>query len=127
MDISVDIKGMRDGWCSNTRIRKKYWDAITCAGQSPISVLFIWMTALMRDKRSFLTVVSPITGYLYSTDFYGPFNMNELKVQMHKLGIPLPMRLYGIYDRYVCNFSDEPEPKAFYWPHHHRREGTLIE
>lgn len=64
---------------------------------------------------------------LYSTDFYGPFNMNELKVQMHKLGIPLPMRLYGIYDRYVCNFSDEPEPKAFYWPHHHRREGTLIE
>lgn len=65
--------------------------------------------------------------YLYSTDFYGPFNMNELKVQMRKLGIPLPMKLYGIYDRYVDNYSDEPHPKAFYWPRHHYREGTLIE
>lgn len=68
----------------------------------------------------------------YTTDFYGPFNMDEMKVQMHELGIPLPMKLDDSYDRYVYardangEFSDV-RPKHFYWPRHRRRKGTVIE
>lgn len=68
----------------------------------------------------------------YTTDFYGPFNMDEMKAQMHELGIPLPMKLDGMYDRYVYardangEFSDI-FPKHFFWPRHRSRKGTVIE
>ena len=79
---------------------------------------------------------SPIVDYWiasqHTPNLYGPFTKMELKAWMDRLGIPRPMRLYVPYDRYtyardsIGDFPDE-EPKAFRWPHHHSRKGTLIE
>lgn len=69
----------------------------------------------------------------HTLDLYGPLTKDELKVYMTKLGIPRPMKLYAGYDRYtyvgdgVGDSFPEPEPKAFRWPHHRDREGTVIE
>ena len=79
---------------------------------------------------------SPIVDYWiasqHTPNLYGPFTKMELKAWMDRLGIPRPMRLYVPYDRYtyardsIGDFPDE-EPKAFRWPHHRSRKGTLIE
>lgn len=79
---------------------------------------------------------SPIVDYWiasqHTPNLYGPFTKMELKAWMDRLGIPRPMRLYVPYDRYNYvwdSIGDGPneEPKAFRWPHHRSRKGTLIE
>ena len=66
----------------------------------------------------------------HTTDIFGPLTKSELKSQIQKLGIPLPIKLEGLYDRYsYCRDSDGnilPEPKAFRWPHHQSREDLEI-
>lgn len=67
---------------------------------------------------------------LRSYDIFGPLTRQELKKQMQKLHIPLPMKLDGYYDRYVYllgRVDTTPTPEAFYWPHHRNRVGTTIE
>lgn len=68
----------------------------------------------------------------HTADLYGPFNMTQLKRQLRHIGISLPLKLDGGYDRY--SHSDGADgnffgvrPKAFYWPHHRSRKGTVIE
>lgn len=66
-----------------------------------------------------------------TTDIYGPLTLDEIKAQMRDLGVPLPFKLDGRYDRYTyCRDSNGnilPQPKAFRWPNHRKRDGTLIE
>lgn len=68
----------------------------------------------------------------HTADLYGPFNMTQLKRQLRHIGISLPLKLDGGYDRYtysrdsVASFVGD-SPKAFYWPHHRSRKGTVIE
>lgn len=68
----------------------------------------------------------------HTADLYGPFNMTQLKRQLRHIGISLPLKLDGGYDRYTYSrdsvaFFVGDSPKAFYWPHHRSRKGTVIE
>ena len=68
----------------------------------------------------------------HSYDIFGPLTKKQLKVQMQKLKIPLPMKLDGYYDRYSYAFDStgfflSDEPKEFLAPHHREREGILID
>lgn len=68
----------------------------------------------------------------HTPDLYGPYTKNQLKRQLKSLSIPLPIKLNGLYDRYCHMFEPDStvnrtRPKAFYFPHHRKRNGTLIE
>lgn len=61
-----------------------------------------------------------------TADLYGPLTEQELVVQAKILGIRLPIKLDGNYDRYVRNYSHEKEPKAFSWPNHRERPDKVV-
>ena len=69
----------------------------------------------------------------HTYDIFGPMTRKELKAQLQELHIPLPLKLDGIYDRYVHVFPEDSlspapkTPKAFYWPNHREREDVVIE
>lgn len=82
---------------------------------------------VFESKKVFYWIASK-----HTTDIYGPLTKSELKVQMRRLGIPLPLKMDGWYDRYTYSRDEDgdllpEEPKAFRWPYHRSREGTLIE
>ncbi len=98
----------------------------------PLSVRMADCTYEGQEKVFESNIVDYWIASQHTLNLYGPFTKSELQVWMTKLGIPRPMKLYGAYDRYNYvrgNIGDEPseEPKAFRWPHHRKREGTMIE
>lgn len=63
---------------------------------------------------------------------YGPLSDKQLRIQLRRLKIPLPLTLKGRYDRYVHNYADykgwqKNVPHEVYWPHHKSRPDKIIE
>jgi len=79
-----------------------------------------------EKSRVFPTKVLKFKGHSFESYSYIAFNST-----VRDLGIPLPIKLDGRYDRYTyCRDSNGnilPQPKAFRWPNHRKREGMLIE
>ena len=73
-----------------------------------------------------------------TTDLYGPLTEAELRIQLTKLDVSLPIILEGEYDRYVYNnteefdskdghFVKEKIPKEFNYFHWKRRPDKIIQ
>lgn len=64
----------------------------------------------------------------YVTHMYGPLTEAELRTQLKRLHISLPLTLEGMYDRYVYNqqITVEP-PKEFHYWHWQERPDRIIQ
>ena len=70
-----------------------------------------------------------------TTDIYGPLTEAELRIQLKRLKIELPITLEGLYDRYVYNHTEQSKdgrfqknklPKDFSWPFWTERPDRII-